>query len=187
MLRIGEDRSFQGDLRLVNIDLEAISRLESNDRQPASGKISGRITLSGPDPANVRDYSVRVELDLDDASFVSVPVFRELDRFLGGSRGGLFEKGELNGVIANRAIAIETLTLEGRMAQVHATGTVGFNGQLNLEVLVNTNQIIAQSGEALLGLIPGLRRVIRRREEARLQFTNYLSNRLIKLRVGGND
>jgi translocation and assembly module TamB len=27
--------------------------------------------------------------------------------------------------------------------------------------------------------------VIRRREEARLHFTNYLSNRLIKLRVGG--
>jgi translocation and assembly module TamB len=133
----------------------------------------------------VRNYRGRIDLDLNDASFVSVPVFRQLDKFLGASRGGLFEDGDLSGRIANRQLYVDVLTLEGRLVQIHASGTVGFDGQLNLEALVNTNEIIAQSGEALLAMIPGLRTVIRRREEAKLQFAGFLSNRLLKLRVSG--
>ncbi len=36
-----------------------------------------------------------------------------------------------------------------------------------------------------MGLIPGLRQVAARDEEARLRVANYLSNRLLKFRVGG--
>jgi translocation and assembly module TamB len=184
-LRIGTDQSFQTEVQLLDLDLEAVTRLLSDARQTAAGKVSGKITLGGSDPALVQTYRGRIALDLDDASLVSIPVFRELDKFLGASRGGLFENGELSAVIANRQLQIDKLALEGRLAQIHGTGTVGFGGQLNLEMLVNTNEIIAQTGEALLGIVPGLRQVIRRREEARLRFSSFLSNRLIKLRVTG--
>ena len=88
---------------------------------------------------------------------MALPVFRELDRFLGAARGGLFERGHLTGTVAGRQVVVEPLTLEGRLAQVHGAGTVGLDGQLNLEMLINTNQIIPQTGQALVGLIPGLR------------------------------
>ena len=82
-------------------------------------------------------------------------MFREIDRFLGSARGGLFEDGDFSATIANHQVDVDPLTLQGRLAQLHASGTVGFDGQLNLEVLINTNQIISQTGQALVALIPG--------------------------------
>lgn len=184
-LRVGSDRSFQVDLTLGGVDLETVARVASEARRPASGRINGRVTLNGPDPSLPERYRGTVALDLDDASLVSLPVFRELDRFLGSARGGLFEDGDLTGTIANRQLQVDKLTLEGRIAQLHATGSVGFDGQLNLEVLVNTNQIIPQTGQALVNVIPGLRDVIGRNREATLRVANFLSNRLLKFRVTG--
>jgi translocation and assembly module TamB len=183
--RVGDDRSFQVDVSVAGVDLETIARLGSDARRPASGKISGRVTVEGTDPAIPRCYRGKLRLDLNDASLVALPVFRELDRFLGSARGGLFEDGDLTGTIANRQLVLDTFTLEGRLAQLHVTGTVGFDGQLNLEVLVNTNQIIPQTGQALVALIPGLSGVRNRNREATLQVANFLSNRLLKLRVTG--
>ena len=185
-LRLGEVRAFQAEFMLTNVDLESIARLQSDVRRPNAGRVSGRITLNGRDPADVHGYRGKVQLDLDDASLVYMPVFRELDRFLGSSRGGLFEDGDLLATIANKQVNVEMLTLAGRLAQIHATGTVGFDQQLDLEVLVNTNQIISQSGQALVRLIPGLSDVLGRQDkEAAARVGNYLSTKLLKLRVQG--
>ena len=184
-LRLGEDRSFQGEVALAAIDLESIPRIESDVRRPASGKISGRITLAGPTRAArplPRQGGPRPGRRLAR----QLPVFREIDRFLGAARGGLFEDGDLTGTIANRQLIVEVFTLEGRLVQLHATGTVGFDGQLNLEVLINTNQIIPETGQALVTRIPGLRRRLAAgARQAMLQVANFLSNRLLKLRVTG--
>ncbi len=183
--RVGRDRSFQTQISLNNVDLQTLTRLSSDSSRGTSGQINGRITLTGPDPAVTQRLRGKVDLDLDDASLVSVPVFREIDRFLGAARGGLFEDGDLSGTIANRQLIVESFTLQGRLVQLHATGTVDFDTQMNLEVLVNTNQIIPETGQALVGLIPGLRDLRGRRDQATLQVANYLSNRLLKLRVTG--
>lgn len=183
--RFGENRSFRTTIVLHGVDLESIARVESEARRPASGKISGRITLQGPNPALTRRYRGRVSLDLDDASIVALPVFREIDRFLGAASGGLFEDGDLTATIANGQIDVEMLTLVGRLAQLHASGSVGFDGQLDLGVLVNTNQIIAQTGQALVSLIPGLNAVLGRSQEAFARVSGFLSNRLLKFHVTG--
>ena len=52
------------------------------------------------------------------------------------------------GTIYNRTLFVEQLTLNGKLIQVHATGTITFDGGLNLEVLVDTNEVIPQSGMA---------------------------------------
>ncbi len=184
-LRLGNDRSFQAQVQLADVDLQAITRLESDVARPATGKIAGRINLAGTDPTQPQHYRGKVVLDLDDASLVSLPVFREIDRFLGAARGGLFEDGNLIGTIANRHLIVETFTLEGRLVQLLATGTVGFDSQLNLEVLINTNQIIPETGQVLVARIPGLRDVLGQSREALLKVSNFLSNRLLKLRVSG--
>ena len=114
--------------------------------------------MNGPNPEQIAKIRGKVDLDLDDASLVELPVFKELDRFLGSARGGgLSEDGDLHGTIYNKTLFIEQLTLNGSLIQVHATGTVTLDGSLNLEVLVNTNQVIPQSGLILVNLIPGLK------------------------------
>lgn len=184
-LRLGNDRSFQGQVELTSIDLHTLNQVGSDSNRLATGRISGRIALSSTDMNLPDRLRGTVNLDLDDAALFSVPVFRELGRFLGSAQGGLFEDGDLVATIANRQLIIESFTLEGRLVQLHATGTVGFDTQLNLEVLVNTNQIIPETGLALVALIPGLSAVLDRSEQALLQFGSFLSNRLVKLRVSG--
>jgi translocation and assembly module TamB len=184
-IRLGTNRSFQGEVVLTGVDLNTLARVLTAARRPASGRISGRLSLNGPDPAEVARYRGRVILDLDDASILSLPILSALDRFLGSASGGIFEHGDLVCTIANKQVIVETFTLKGRIAQLHTTGTVGFDGQVNLVVLINTNQIIPQTGQALVMAIPGLRNAIGRREQATLQVANFLSNRLLKLRVTG--
>lgn len=142
------------------------------------------ISLKGLDTYRPETYSGRVDLTLHDASVLDIPVFRALDRFLGGTAGGgVFEQGELHALVANRQIVVEQLALFGRVAQLHGEGTVGFDGQLDLVILVNTNQLIPETGQALIALIPGLRN--NQGRAATLQVSNYLSNKLLKLRVTG--
>jgi translocation and assembly module TamB len=183
--RLGGDRSFHAQVQVAGIELLTLSRLDPESRRPSSGRITGRISLSGPHPALPERYRGRVTLELDDASLFAIPVFREIDKFLGSARGGLFDDGDLVATIANKQLNVEMLTLEGKLVQLHATGTVGFDRQVNLEVLINTNQIIPQTGQALVSLIPGLREVIGRSDQAISRVSNYLSNRLLKLRVTG--
>ncbi len=186
VLRLGGERSFQSDVQFTGVDIEVLSRLHSNGKHSASGKVSGKVSLNGPNIEKVASTRGKFDLDLDDASLVEMPVFKELDRFLGSARGGgLFEDGDAQGTLYNKTLFIEQLTLRGRLLQVHATGTMTLDGDLNLEVLVNTNQVIPQSGLALVGIIPGLGQVLGRGEEAFIRVANFLENRLLKFRVTG--
>ncbi len=85
---LGEDRAFRAEVQLAALDLQAIARLMTDARRPASGRISGTVSLSGPDPSLPSGYRGRVVLDLDDASLVALPIVNEIDRFLGSARGG---------------------------------------------------------------------------------------------------
>ncbi len=184
-LRSGLDRSFAVDLVLADVDVESLMRIGAGEARPGSGKVNGRVALNGADPAVPRAYRGRVEMTLHDASIGEIPVIRALDRFLGAAQGGVFEAGRLRATVADGRILVDDLRLEGRVLQIHGTGVVTQSGNVDLVVLVNTNQIIPETGEALVGLIPGLRQVAERDEEARLRVANYLSNRLLKFRVGG--
>jgi translocation and assembly module TamB len=182
--RVGEERAFSSTLNLDALDLETIARVYSDAQRPASGKLTGKITLFGPDPALAAKHRGKIVLDLDDGSLVAMPVFREIDKFLGSAGGGLFEDGDLVANIANRQLTVESMTLEGKLAQLHITGSVGYDGMLNLEVLVNTSQLISETGQALARLL-GISATGGRRGEATRQFNSFLSARLMKLRVTG--
>jgi len=185
LFRLGEDQSFLANLQLASLELATLTRIATTANQPASGRITGRVTLSGPNPSEPGRFRGKVNLELSDASLVQIPVFRELDRFLGSSSGGIFEDGDLIGVVAHESLMVESLTLAGRLAQVHGTGTIGFDGKLNFEMLVNTAQIIPQTGQALVALIPGLRQVAGLRQQAAAKFAGFLGSRLLKFRVTG--
>ena len=185
-MRLGSDRSYQSDLRLEGVDLEVLSRLGAISSKASAGKLTGSVSVNGPDPSNLGKLRGRYHFDITDATLVALPVLRELDRFLGGSRGGgLFDDGEIRGNISNETLDIEQLTLRGRLVQVHAIGSVTFRGGLNLEVLVNTNQTIGQSGSTLVDSVPGLGEVLGKSERLVLKLASFLSSRLLKFRVTG--
>ncbi len=184
-MRLGLERPFHTAIHLADVDLQAITRLDPESTHPASGRVEGDVVLDGFNPTRVSQVHGRFDLDLTDASIVNIPVFREIDKFLGATRGGLFNNGKARGAIANRRVNLDSLWLRGRLVQLHASGTIGFDGRLGLEVLVNTPQLIALTGQALVAIIPGLRDVLSRREQAASRVEGYLSSRLIKLRVGG--
>ena len=186
-LRLGTDQSYQSDLKLVGVDLEVLSRIGAISSKASGGKLSGTLSVHGPDPTELSKMRGRFNFDINDATLVALPIFRELDKFLGASRGGgLFDEGEVRGNIANETLYIEQCTLSGRVVQVHAIGSVTFKGGLNLEVLVNTNKQISQSGMTLLNIIPGLSEVLGQSEKVLLKLTSFLSSRLLKFRVTGN-
>ncbi len=184
-LRVGPDTSFSAEVELADVDVESLMRIGTTEARPGSGKVNGHLSIGGPDPARPKSYRGQVRLGLHDASIGDIPVIRALDRFLGAAQGGAFEAGHLRATIADGRLLVDDLRLEGRVLQIHATGAVSFAGAVDLTVLVNTNQIIPQTGEALASLIPGLRSATGRDEESRLRVANYLSNRLLKFRVGG--
>ncbi len=183
---IGDNQAFTSSLRLGSVDIEGISRLLTDSPRPASGRVSGKINLSGRDPEQLQTLRGKIDLDLDDAALFDMPIFREMSQFLGSARGGIFEYGHLEATIANRQIQIEEFYLVGRLAQMRATGTIDFNQNLDIVVLVNTNQIISQTGESLVALIPGMTLVIGDRQRANRQVAEFLSNRLLKLHVTGD-
>jgi len=183
--RFGHDQSFNTELQLTGVDLEVLSRLHPTGKKPPTGKFSGKMTLQGPNTQQLEKIRGRVDLDLNDASLFEVPLFKELDRFLGSTGGGLFEDGDVHGVIFNRTLVLERMTLTGRLVQLHATGTIGFNGGLNLEILVNTGSTLSNQELALLNVIPGLGRVLGEGEEALRRVASVLESSLLKFRVTG--
>ena len=77
------------------------------------------------------------------------------------------------------------MTLEGKLIQMHASGTVGYNQQLNLEVLVNTNKVIPEIRPGPRPVDPRPLRRRRPRDQAVQRVGGFLSNRLLKFRVTG--
>ncbi len=72
--------------------------------------------------------------------------------------GGVFDDGDLHGTISERKVHIDNLTLVGPLAQVHASGTLDFDGRLNLEVVVNNNKGIPESGQVMMARVAQRRR-----------------------------
>ena len=183
--RFGHEHTFQTELNLTGVDLAILSKIQPTGKKAPDGKVSGKITLQGPNAEHVDKIRGRVDLDLDDASLFEVPMFRELDKLLGSSGGGLFEDGDVHGTIYNKTLFLEQMTLTGKLVQVHATGSITMNGALNLEILVNTNAHLSQPELALLNIVPGLGRALGEGEEAIRRVVGVLESSLLKFRVTG--
>jgi translocation and assembly module TamB len=181
---LGDRRDFRARLVVDGVDLRVISREEMGTR-PVPGRLSGYINVYGADPANLLTYRGDLDFDLDQASLVDIPLLDELDRQLGSTQGGVFEDGDLHGTIYDRKVRIDQLTLAGPLAQVHATGTMDFDGRLNLEVVVNNNRGIYQSGQAIMARAPNVADEVARRASQIDQVRDFVSSKLMKFRITG--
>jgi translocation and assembly module TamB len=185
-LHFGAYQDFQTDLQLTNLDLRAFKWISTNDRRPASGRVSGRVKLESPASARLGKMRGKVHLDLVDASLFELPIFRQINQFLGSELGGIFEAGELDLTLAGGTLKIDKLALVGRLLQLRAQGTIGFDSLLDLEVVLKTNQVIPQAGRAVVGVMLGRGRRSRGDEDTVLRTSNPLSSGPVKLRISGS-
>ncbi len=183
-IALGSRRDFRAKLFVNDVNLRVISRDELANRS-VPGRISGYMTISGPDPLQPAGYRGELDFDLVQASIGDIPLLDELDRSLGSAQGGVFDEGDFHGVIADQRIRVDHLTLVGPLAQVHATGTVDFDGRLNLEVVVNTNKGIPQTGQAIPSQAVNVAEDVARRAAAIDQVADFVSARLLKFRITG--
>ncbi len=183
-IALGDRRDFRAKLFVNDVDLRVISRDEQANRS-VPGRISGFANVTGSDPLQPASYRGELDFDLVQASLVNIPLLDELDRSLGSAQGGVFDEGDLHGTIADQRIRIDRLTLVGPLAQVHAAGWLDFDGRLNLEVLVNTNRGLPETGRTLLAQSPSVVEAVERRAAAIDQVADFLSSRLLKFRITG--
>ena len=186
--RVGVDQSFSADLSLTDIDVETIGRGSSRPRRsPARARSTAGSRSAAPTRPPQPVSAAGSTSTCDDASIGDIPVIRELEPVPRARRRAAASRtGDLHATIANRQILVDELTLAGPGAPDPRHGRVGFDGGLDLAVLVNTNQIIPQTGQALARR--SSRGSARRSAGARRRCSgvaNYFSNRLLKFRVGG--
>lgn len=180
----GESR-LEGLMQFVNVDVgELLSKY--SERQVLGGRATGRVTFGGRNLRAASDVTAAVEATLGQTQASQLPVFRQLTPFIlpGRSSNAWFRTGDLRGHLAGGVFRIQRLTLVGDTASVYAEGTVTLQERLNLDVIANTKQ---------LGYDPNLLRLLRLTIPAVgpiplaaiNEASSYLSNRTIRLTVGG--
>jgi translocation and assembly module TamB len=185
LVHFGARQGGHAELSLNNVDLKAFRWINANDRRPTTGKVSGKVKIDELDTARVERTRGRAHLDLTDASLFELPVFRQVDQFLGSELGGIFESGELDATIVGGQFKVDRLALAGRLIQVRARGTVGFDGALDLDVLVKRNQVLSQAGRAVASTILDGGSSTRGGDSKVLETSKPLANGPVKLRISG--
>jgi hypothetical protein len=181
----GGDSRLEGLNQFVNVDMgELLSKYSQS--QVLGGRATGRVTLGGRNLRSASDVTAAVEATLGQTQASTVPVFRQLTPFIlpGRSSNAWFRSGDLRGHLAGGVFRIQWLTLSGDAANVYAEGTVTLQERLNLDVIANTRQ---------LGYDPAALRLLRLSIPAVGPIplaaindaSSYLSNRTIRLTVGG--
>lgn len=182
----GEERVLSGVVRFVNVDLRQFLSQFTEQTQYASGLATGRATFGGRDLHAPEDYTATIEATLAEAQAFQMPVLRQIAPFVmpGQSANTTFRSGDLRMTLARGIFTVQRLALVGNYARVFIDGTVTLSERLNLSVVANTRQ---------LGVDPALLRIVGLSALAAgplplvaiERASNYLSNRTIRLRVGG--
>lgn len=184
-LGLGVGTRMEGQVRFHDVDLATLLREISDSEQTAAGKLTGRIDFSGTEVRSINDVAAVVEASFSQTQALQLPVLRQLTPFLmPGRSGATFQTGELRGRLGGGIFRIQRLNLEGSLVRLFAEGTITLEGRLDLDVVANTGQLGANPNTLrLLGLrIPAVGPIpITLLLEAR----NYLSNRVLYLRVAG--
>ena len=150
-----------------------------------AGHATGRIELSGNDIESIHDLTGFITAEFGETSLGDAPVVRILSQYLAPLRLRTpFDKGELRGRLAKGIFRLERLSLNGSLLNMFVDGTIGLNGKLDLDVLVQTNALNLNSTVLRLfrvklppiGPIP---------LTLALEISRYLSNRVIRFDVTG--
>jgi hypothetical protein len=173
-----------GRVDFANVDLRTISRQFADSSQFVSGRVTGRLDFAGTDMRSLNDLTGTLQAKLADTQAFQAPVLSQVAPFLGIQTSFAFDQGTLRGRLSRGTFRIENLMLWGQSLRVAVLGSVTLAGRLDLDVTGRTGTIgIDPARLTELGLANALPAVLP--VTAVGQFSRYLSNRLLHLRVTG--
>jgi hypothetical protein len=182
----GVGSRLEGQIRFFNVDLQALFRSATDLSQIGNGLSTGRLDFGGEEVRSLDDVNATLDATLAQTQALELPVMRQLAPYIlpGRSTNAIFRSGTVRGRLSRGVFRIQRLNLEGTYGQLFVEGTVSLQGRLNLDVLANTSNFGPNTPALrLLGLrIPAVGPLPL---SLALEARDYLSNRLIHLRVSG--
>lgn len=184
--RGGFSSRIEGNAQFYNVDLPMLFRQFSDISSYGTGKLTGRVEFQGNDVRSLNDLTATIDANLSQTQAFQFPVLSQMPLFLPTAASGssLFQTGSVRGTLDHGVFRLQRLELVGSLLQLIVEGTVNLSGVLNLEVTANTGMLSANqaglrllrvqlpsTGAAPLGLLTSA--------------TNYLSGRVIHLRIRG--
>ncbi len=182
----GAGSRLDGSIRFFGVDLQTLLRQLTESSQIGAGQMTGRFEFAGSEVRSLNDLTGILEAAFAQTQALEFPVLRQLAPYLapGQSPNAFFRSGDLRARLARGVFRIERLSLVGTLVQLFMEGTISLQGRLALDVLANTGRL----GPNPVGLrLLGLRLPVTGPVPLGLltQASNYLSNRLLHLRVSG--
>jgi hypothetical protein len=182
----GAGLGVQADARFQGVDLRNLLGPGSELGQVGAGLVSGRLELDGQNVQGVDDLTGSVDASFQDTAALTLPVLRELTRYLLPGKGGaIFGSGDLHARLARGVIQVRRLALRGSLLRVLIEGTVALQGRLDLEVTASPNPLGGDRsalGRLIARLPPAGAIPLTLLAEA----ATLLSPRLLHLRVSGS-
>jgi hypothetical protein len=185
-LNWGNGLRLRGTLLFFQVDLRTLLRHHPELSSYASGRVSGRIDLSGDEMRSVNDLRAVVNARLEQGQALQLPVLRQITPYLRpGVSSATFQSGDLKGRLAGGVFNIERLTLVGDLLQLFIQGTVTLAGNLNLEVTAQTGLYCLNPTRYNNGLGPRIPLVGAIPRLVLYEASSLLANRVVHLRVTG--
>ncbi len=181
----GNGLRLAGTLLFYQVDLRTLLRRSPELASYASGRVSGRVDLSGNEMRSINDLRALVQAKLQQAQALQLPVLRQITPYLRpGVSSATFQSGQLKGRLAGGIFTIQHLTLVGNLLQLIVEGTVTLAGRLNLDVTAQTGLFCLNPGRRdsvsaripLIGAIPRL---------LLFEASALLANQVVHLKVTG--
>jgi hypothetical protein len=182
--RWGASSRLDGNLRFLDV---SVRQLIGSSTGITPGRASGRFEFSGTDVQTVNDVSgVLLATFRGEGYLFDLPVFKVVAPFLSLTRlTAPVTEGDMKARLTNGRFNIARLALIGPNAQLFASGLVGLDGRLDLDVVARTSPI---------AIDPAVLRLFRLRIPALgpiplsliLDISRALANQTVRLRVSGD-
>jgi hypothetical protein len=184
-LNWGNGLRLSGLLLFYQVDLRTLLRHIPELSSYASGRVSGRIDLSGDEMRSINDLRAIVHAKLEQGQALQLPVLRQITPYLRpGVSSGTFQTGDLVGRLAGGIFRIQRLALVGDFLKLLIQGNITLAGNLDLDVIAQTglfclNPARTNSLNSRIPLVGAIPRLVL------YEATALIANQVVHLSVNG--
>ena len=186
-LHWGRELELQGLARLSSINLRTLLRGVTSSASVPNGRLDGRLEFSGSRIRSMNDLRGSFVGTLGDAQVLRLPVMEAIVPALGSGQlsASAFDSSDIQLSLARGEVEVDRLAFASSAVQLLVTGRATLEGRLDLDVMahlgqINTRTPLARALRAsLLVAAPPAQLALL------AQANDWLTNRLIFLRVGG--
>jgi hypothetical protein len=181
----GNGLRLNGIITFFQVDLRTLLRHHPSLSSYASGRVSGRIDLSGFEMKSASDLNALVQAKLQQGQALQMPVLRQITPYLRPGVGPMtFQSGQLKGRLARGVFTIQHLTLTGELLQLFIHGTINLAGNLDLDVTAQAGLCInlgsgTTSLSSRIPVVGAIPRILL------YEASSLLANRVVHLKVTG--